>query len=298
MNRTNEDHENRETIEQKRDRLEKEFHQAVEAAGGREAWERQELERRYSESKASPSQRSLDLVYDHLRPQLLYEWWFEDAISQAQLREWLPGVWQKCDYPAYSPLGCLDECLWLQLFLECGFISDDSKLQAPTEDLIVYRGSTLDNIHGMSWTTCLTTAKFFAEVYYPERFGRNAEETRVFTATVPPQSILARFSGRDESEVIGRPWYLGNDAPKSPKEKEKNRITIIGNLGRDPEMKYTPGGPGEWMPTSEVTVFATPGLSLEFKNGAVGHSRCTSPSINAWRDLSQKCPDMRNQMKL
>jgi len=188
----------------------------IKAAGGYWPWQHQRWEKELLVGQATPGEDTLRMAADHLRPRLVFRWWRDRQITRDQLCEWLPDIWQKCDWPVYSPLKCLSQLEWIELYEETGFLSDDPHLNQPTTDLTVFRGCTAVNVHGMSWTTSLKTATFFAEDYYPARFGAKVEDTSIVTATIPPRAVLptavlARWGGRQESEVIVDPgvFYQG-----------------------------------------------------------------------------------------
>lgn len=87
----------------------------------------------------------------------------------------------------------------VKLFRRLGYITDNAPL--PETALRVYRGGAPN---GIAWSTDVKTAQWFAK-----RFKREGEAPEpVFTALAPPEAIMARFSGRGESEVTCEPDKL------------------------------------------------------------------------------------------
>ena len=138
-------------------------------------------------------------------PVMLHEAWSSGRLARDDLRRVVTSVWQGAEWPTAH----LGVAAWVALFRECGFVSDDSR-SAPVEPLEAYRGTSWGRRRGMSWTTNLEVARWFAG-----RYGRDAH---VFRAEVPPGAVLALIGmegGRNEHEVVVDPSLLPRPRPNS-----------------------------------------------------------------------------------
>lgn len=90
-------------------------------------------------------------------PAILVDWWVSATRPPEQLRAVIAGVWQLAQWPTMR----LGVATWVALFCAAGFVSDTGE-PPPAEPWIVYRGTTWGRRRGMSWTTSLETAQFFA----------------------------------------------------------------------------------------------------------------------------------------
>lgn len=137
-------------------------------------------------------------------PRLLVEWWEEGVLTTEELRGLLPHVWSMAEWPEQH----LSRRDWLAMFSEAGFASDSGH-EAPTEPLTIFRGCSYERRRGMSWTTDLEQAEWFAARLVWVAAGN------VYEATVPPVAVLALVGGRSEAEVVVNPNRLrGRAAPK------------------------------------------------------------------------------------
>jgi hypothetical protein len=89
-------------------------------------------------------------------------------------------------------------------FREAGFISDDQGVLAPEEPLTLYRGSTSSRRSGLSWTSDVGKARWFAnrQNLLTRRLGF------VYEAKVSPAFILGYFNQRGENEWVVDPAGL------------------------------------------------------------------------------------------
>lgn len=136
-------------------------------------------------------------------PELLFEWWEEGILNLEELRALLLVVWSMAEYPTRQ----VPEEEWLEVFEEVGFVSDIGRPR-PAAPLTIYRGAGDEmSARGMSWTTDLALAEWFAR----RRGGH------VYMTTVEPDAVLALIdgvrTGREEqgakTEVVVHPDRLG-----------------------------------------------------------------------------------------
>ena len=134
-------------------------------------------------------------------PVMLHEAWSSGRLARDDLRRVITSVWQDAEWPgAHLGVGA-----WISLFRECGFVSDDDQ-PAPMAPLEAYRGTSWGRRRGMSWTTNLEVARWFAG-----RYTSHGREAHVFRAEVPPGAVLALIGmegGRNEHEVVVDPSGL------------------------------------------------------------------------------------------
>lgn len=129
-------------------------------------------------------------------PVLIWAWCSSGLVVGAAVREWILPVWSWSEYP-----GDLGTQRWVKLFRATGYVSDGQL--APLGPITLYRGAVESGKRGMSWTTNRTVAKGFT---VPPRLPG-----QVWKVTVPPEAVLARIEGRQESEVIVNPRMLPRD---------------------------------------------------------------------------------------
>lgn len=80
-----------------------------------------------------------------------------------------------------------------------GFVSDSDR-EKPTQPMTVYRAGIRE---GIAWTTDVKIATFFAE-----RFATLHGRRTIYRATCPPSAVYALVDGRNEHEVLVKPWRL------------------------------------------------------------------------------------------
>lgn len=134
-------------------------------------------------------------------PAALWWWWECASLPGAHLRALLPGVWVGAEWPAQ-----LGKKRWLAMFEATGFVSDRPGAQVPESALTIYRGALGGRVRGLSWTTDLERARWFAERI--KLLGRT--DAAVVAAEVHPRHVLATFDGRQEAEVVVKPRGLRN----------------------------------------------------------------------------------------
>jgi hypothetical protein len=104
----------------------------------------------------------------------------------------VPSVWRfrrdECDVPVD---------MWLRLFEATRYTSDFSVSRRPRFPLRLYRGATAANKKGLSWTTKLDQAIYFAR-------SRQAPGAvaHIWIATVPARQLLAYLGGWEHEYVV------------------------------------------------------------------------------------------------
>ena len=160
----------------------------------------------YSEEYPELSPAAVGILADMLAlgrlhgPDLLLDAYRNRALTDGDLRVVLPDVWSMAEYPERA----LWPDLWVRLWRRAGFVSE-AGAPAPTEPMVLHRGSTWGRRRGMAWTTDRTIAERFAYTL----LGRLPGD--VYTVTVEPDAVLAFIDaedGRKESEVIVDPAML------------------------------------------------------------------------------------------
>jgi hypothetical protein len=121
-------------------------------------------------------------------PGLLLDWYYTKRLDPADVGRVILDIWSAAEYPLrWAPVGD-----WVGLFR-------DAHLPVPAGPLTIYRGASPGRRRGMSWTTSLEQARWFA------RRWLTRGPAVVVTVTAPPEAILAVFGevdGRGEHEVI------------------------------------------------------------------------------------------------
>jgi hypothetical protein len=88
--------------------------------------------------------------------------------------------------------------LWARMFRDGRFTEDGHRVTPPARPALLFRGATPEGVKGLSWTTDLEQARYFAT---SDR-QRNPGRARVWMSWVPPELMLAHFGRGWESEVI------------------------------------------------------------------------------------------------
>jgi hypothetical protein len=133
------------------------------------------------------------------------DWVKANRISDDEGRDIWDWLWRDCEHPKQFGYGTL-----VKMFKRYGFLTDDDEdakhpICRPTEPLTIYRGvHRASDARGLSWTLDLSRARWFAM-----RFSRNLRGL-TYKAVIPPEGVLARFDGRNESEVVVDPKLLQN----------------------------------------------------------------------------------------
>jgi hypothetical protein len=139
--------------------------------------------------------RAVELIGRNAGPSMLLDGFTTGQISTDSLRAVLIEIWVLAEYPQYlvpAPVWCN----WFRL----------AAYPRPQASLTLYRGAVPRHARGMSWTTDLVRAQWFAERPTHAR-------GHVYRATVEPAGILASVDllqpgGREEGEVIVDPDFL------------------------------------------------------------------------------------------
>lgn len=90
-------------------------------------------------------------------------------------------------------------------FRAAGFVTDTNGVLLPTEAVTAWRGAAARHGRGLSWTTDLEVARFFAR-----RYAGTSRTSTVYAAEVPPEGVLGVFPGRKEAELVVDPSLLRN----------------------------------------------------------------------------------------
>ena len=135
-------------------------------------------------------------------PALLFDLWYTGSIDLHESPGVVAAVWTMAEFPAsaFDP-----PTMWVDLFDEAGFTRDGLPAQRPDKPVTVYRGCHHDRRFGMSWTTDLDRARWFA--------ARGPKTGNVYTVDAQPQWLLAYIHewGRREAEYVIDPQYLSDD---------------------------------------------------------------------------------------
>lgn len=139
-------------------------------------------------------------------PVLLHDLHFAGAISIAENPGAVASAWTMAEFP--SNLLPLDT--WVELFEEAGYTADGEPAPRPQEPVTVYRGCHPERRFGMSWTTDLERARWFAD----RDLGRGTGA--VYEATVAPGWLLAFIhkNHRGEAEFVVDPVALTDETVK------------------------------------------------------------------------------------
>jgi hypothetical protein len=132
-------------------------------------------------------------------PEILWDCWFAEDLDVTGLRALLPSAWSGAEFPER----CVKSDQWVGWFHEIGFFSDLGRPQ-PSDAITVYRGSTWERRHGMSWTTDDAIARRFAD---PTGFHGFGLTHYLLRAVVTPVDVLAFIDDvrPGESEVVVDP---------------------------------------------------------------------------------------------
>lgn len=119
-------------------------------------------------------------------------------MTREQLQEALTDAWMATEMP-----GQMERSRLLWLFREAGWttdVVDDEGKPSPRPDigLTLWRGvQSKRYVRGLSWTTDPGKAEWFAR-----RWQGREKDAYVYEMSVRPEQLLARFTGRGESEYV------------------------------------------------------------------------------------------------
>lgn len=137
----------------------------------------------------------------------LSKWWAR--LQPDEKVEFLTHVWLE-----KGPSNLLGFDWWLPYFEDTGFITNCG-IERPTEEVLLYRGTTPLVKQGMSWTPNLEEARFFANGECISGMKKN-----VYKMTVSPDSILAIFAGKaaylQDQEPVNILEYVVNHRELDP----------------------------------------------------------------------------------
>ncbi|WP_131705513.1 hypothetical protein [Mycolicibacterium obuense] len=135
-------------------------------------------------------------------PALLYDL-YPGAIDIAEHSGVAAEVWSMAEFPS----NLIDPDDWVALFEEAGYTVDGVPAPRPTAPVNVYRGCHPERRFGMSWTTDIDRARWFAE----RDLGHGVGE--VYEVTVQPSFLLAyiHVSSRGEAEFVVDPSALDDE---------------------------------------------------------------------------------------
>ena len=148
--------------------------------------------------QVSARQGRNDLPY-HLGMAVLVE---EVITDETEIAKGIADAWVMAEWPIRG----MEPSMWRMLFDKVGFLDDGVMDTNPPDSIVVYRGCVVGQERGMSWTDDLEKAIWFAE-----RFGVTFGETKVYTMTATPASILGHFTRRGESEWVLDPEQILED---------------------------------------------------------------------------------------
>ena len=157
-----------------------------------------ELATLYEQGGAEAFERASGLVGRNKGAALLFDWYATGALTDADLPSVVADVWNGAEEPSKL----LGVAQWVRFFRLAAY-------PPPTQPLTVYRGTTAGGRRGMSWTTDLEQARWFADRIV-RMTGTKAE---VVTVVAPPEAVLAIMDevepkGRMENEVVIDPRLL------------------------------------------------------------------------------------------
>jgi hypothetical protein len=124
-------------------------------------------------------------------------WYRAGALDAVMLNQALAKHWSRVEFPSQFGKRKL-----VRLFRAAGFVTDTEGTEPPTAPLVVYRGCGDRFVRGLSWTTDLDSARWFAA-----RFAA-AVGACLCVAEIPPEHVLGLFHWRREAEVIVDPARL------------------------------------------------------------------------------------------
>lgn len=136
-------------------------------------------------------------------PALLHDLHYAGSINICDHPGVVADAWSMAEFPA----SLLPQETWIELFEEAGYTADGRTALRPSQYVTVYRGCHPERRHGMSWTTDIERARWFAERDLGQGLGM------IYVLNAPPESLLAYIqdASRGESEYVVNPEVL-NDA--------------------------------------------------------------------------------------
>jgi hypothetical protein len=150
--------------------------------------------------------KAFNMVGNEARPASLWALWSDGRIARSELAAVILDTWDhgQKGQPRCTALPIIGERRWVEMFCAAGFVSDTDRT-APTTDQTVWRGGpTVTNGYGMSWTSDLEIAEWFAHRWS----DLIRVDAAVYGASVRPAAVLGYAEARGEAEVIVNPRRL------------------------------------------------------------------------------------------
>ncbi len=116
------------------------------------------------------------------------------AISEQRLADLLLNRWVMLE--KFHNMG-ISKMRLLKLMKMADKSSGYGKVKQIPKIITVYRGVTVNNHKGLSWTTNKGTAEWFAK-----RFLKSGERGYVFSGQIAREDVIAQFNSRNESEIV------------------------------------------------------------------------------------------------
>jgi hypothetical protein len=136
-------------------------------------------------------------------PGLLFDLVYRGDLDIEQHPGVVADAWTSAEFPASN----VDPAEWVDWFETAGYTHDGQPSPRPVEPVTLYRGCAPERRFGMSWTTDLDRAGWFAS----RDLGHGTGNVYVYHAE--PFALLAYIheSGRHEAEHVIDPFYLSDD---------------------------------------------------------------------------------------
>lgn len=128
-------------------------------------------------------------------PELLARGVKSGDVDDDTLRRVIDDVWRRAEAPTIA----LGVDAWVALFRRAGFVGWQGA-ERPEGPITAYRGALPGHVRGMSWTTEVDRAQWFAD-----RLSQLDPEAAVYEVTIPAPAVLAIIGDLDDS-------YTGNEA--------------------------------------------------------------------------------------
>jgi hypothetical protein len=139
-------------------------------------------------------------------PALLFDLVQRGAVDIVEHPAVVVEAWMMAEFPASK----VDPGVWVDWFENAGYTHDGRRSPRPAEPLTLYRGCAPERRFGMSWTTHLDRARWFADRDLGHGKGK------VYVYDTDPMALLAFIDepGRHEAEYVVDPWFLSDDVVK------------------------------------------------------------------------------------
>jgi len=137
-------------------------------------------------------------------PALLFDLTYNGVLDVEQHPGVVAETWTMAEFSAGK---LLDTAEWVELFETAGYTHNGQPSPRPKQPVTLYRGCAPERRFGMSWTTHVDRARWFAD----RNLGHGTGNVYVYQAE--PFALLAFIdeSGRGEAEYVIDPAYLSDD---------------------------------------------------------------------------------------